>query len=329
VRFFVPRGSLAVLVVAAALIAPGVAQADYQPIRGTDFFAPTNVWNAPLSQSAPLASYSATMVGLLNQDVSTYGTWIATNSFSEPVYTVPATQPNVPVTLQSITSVDAQTLQAAFQSVPLPPDARPADGTDQNLVVWQPSTQTMWEFWGLQHGANGGWQARWGGKMPNVNTNPGYFPAPFGGTATSLPEVGGLMTIQEQSDGVINHALALSVPHPMAGVFLAPAQRTDGDTPPWNAIPEGIRFRLPASLNIDALHLPRETAMMAKAVQRYGAIVRDTSADVAFYGEDPYQYTKKYGIDPYGPYLFQNQWANQLLSVFPWKYLQVVQPPAA
>ena len=322
VRFFVPRGPLAVLVTAAALIAPGVAQADYQPIRGTDFFSPTSVWNQPLLATAPIASYSKTYVDTLNQEVTTYGPWINTTSYSFPVYTIPSTQPNVFITLDT----PSAPLQAMFQSVPLPAGARPANGTDQNLVIWQPSTQTMWEFFRLHQDLTGAWHASWGGKMTNVNTNPGYYANGFGATATGLAAVGGLMTLQEESDGVINHALAVALPHPMAGVFVAPAQRTDGDTSSWSAIPEGMRFRLPSSLNIDALNLPRQTAMMAKAVQRYGMIIRDKAGAVAFMAEDPYLYTQKYGIDPYGPYAFQGRYPSQLLASFPWKSLQVVQP---
>jgi len=106
---------------------------------------------------------------------------------------------------------------------------------------------------------------------------------------------------------------------------LAAAQRGDGDSTSDTAIPEGTRFRLPASLNIDALNLPRQTAMMAKAAQKYGIIVVDGGGAVAFRAEDPYLYRQQYGVDPYG-YLFGGQWANQLLGQFPWAQLQVVQP---
>ena len=66
-----------------------------------------------------------------------------------------------------------------------------------------------------------------------------------------------------------------------------PAQRADGDSTADTAIPEGTRFRLPASLNIDALNLPRQTAMMAKAAQKYGIVVA-TARRGGFRAEDPY-----------------------------------------
>jgi hypothetical protein len=316
-------GRLAALLALIALAVPAAAQADYQPLDGRVFSAPSSVWNAPLSPTAPIASYSSTYVSSLQRQVSQFGPWINTTKYSVPVYTVPSTQEQVRVTLDN--NNDA-TLVQAFSSVPLPADARPAAGTDGHLVVWQPSTQTMWEFWRLYRDSAGTWHTSWGGKTTNVSASPGWLPAPYGATASSLALAGGLMTIQEQTNGVINHALALTVPQTIAGVFLAPAQRTDGNTPSWEAIPEGMRFRLPASLDIDALHLPRETAMIAKAVQAYGMIVRDTGGAVALYGEDPYQYVQKYGFDPYGPYLFGGHYPSALLASFPWQSLQVVQP---
>jgi hypothetical protein len=322
-RFFSPRRVLALAVMAIGLMAAPSAQAStYQPIRGTQLFAPDSVWNKPLAADAPLTSNSSTLSGTLNWERSYFGPWINTTSYSTPIYTVAADQPSLHVTLDA----NSPKLAADFDQVPLPSDARPASGTDGHLVVWQPSTQTMWEFWRLYNDASGNWHARWGGKMTNVSSNPGYFNAPYGATATSLPVAAGLITLQEETAGVINHAVAVSIPYPKAGTFVFPAQRTDGDGTSPDAIPEGTRFRLPASLNIDALNLPRQTAMIAKAVQKYGMIVVDKGGVVAFKAEDPYLYTQQYGIDPYGPYAFGGQSPSQLLGVFPWLKLQVVKP---
>ena len=320
-RFFSPRRVLALAVVAIGLLAAPSAQASsYTPIRGTNFFTPKGVWNKPLAANAPLASNSATLSDTLNWEVGAYGPWINTSSYSTGVYTVPANQPNVVVILDQINPQ----LAADFLQVPLPPDAHPAAGTDGHLVVWQPSTQTMWEFWQLHKDDSGNWHTSYGGKMTSVSSNPGYFQR-NGATATGLPLVGGLITLQEEVDGVINHALQLAIPHAKAGTWVFPAQRGDGDATATNAIPEGTRFRLPASLNIDALKLPRQTAMMAKAAQRYGMIVNDQSGAVSFRAEDPYLYAQQYGVDPYG-YAFEGQSPKQLLTSFPWKQLQVVRP---
>jgi hypothetical protein len=321
-RLFSPRRVLALAVVALGLLAASSAQAfPYKPIRGTQLSSPSSVWNTPLASNAPLTADSSTLSGALNWEQAYFGPWINTSSYSTPIYTVSSSQPLVHVTLDN---TDAK-LASDFNQVPLPPDAHPADGTDGHLVVWRPSTQTMWEFWQLHKDASGNWHAVWGGKMNNVSSNPGYYPSPYGATATSLPVGAGVITLQEESDGVINHALALAIPHPKAGTFVFPAQRSDGDSTSATAIPEGTRFRLPASLNIDALNLPRQTAMMAKAAQKFGILIVDGSGSVSFRAEDPYLYKQQYGFDPYG-YAFGGLWPNQLLAVFPWAQLQVVQP---
>ena len=71
--------------------------------------------------------------------------------------------------------------------------------TDKHLVIWQPSTNQMWEFWALDKTVNTSgtfWVAQWGGYISDVTKSPGFFQAPYpswGATATSLMLAGGLM----------------------------------------------------------------------------------------------------------------------------------------
>jgi hypothetical protein len=282
-------------------------------------FAPTSVWNAAVPADAPRAATSSKLVGNLLRQVSTYGSWINTWQYSVPVYTVPAGQPAVHVTLD----VAMPELQADFDAVPLPPGAKPAPGTDAHLTVYEPATDTLWDFWKLVHRADG-WHARWGGKLTGVSRSPGYWPNGFGATATSLPLLGGLMRASELQAGRIDHALALGLPETKAQTWVWPAQRTDGTSTAADAIPEGTRLRLDPTLDVAALGLPPVTQAMALAAQRYGVVVRDVSGSVSFYGEDP-------GALPSNPYtsIFGGHDPAQLLARFPWSRLQVLAPPAA
>jgi hypothetical protein len=160
--------------------------------------------------------------------------------------------------------------------------------------------------------------------MRNVSRNPGYFPSPYGATATSLPLLGGLMLTRELAAHDINHALAIAVPDVRASKFAWPAQRTDGASRSSASIPEGTRFRLPADLDLDRLRLPPAAKAMARAVQRYGMVVRDRAGSVVFYAEDPTQ-SRAW---PYGS-IFGTPWldANNALRGFPWSSMQVVAPP--
>jgi hypothetical protein len=297
-----------------ALIALLLLLAVIAPARATQVFAPQSFWNAPLPAATPVAPDSNRLVAELERQIASAGAWINTYQYSVPVYTVSASQPTVQVQLES----GYLPLQADFAQVPLPADARPAPGADAHLSVYQPSTDTLWDFWKLTKAADG-WHARWGGKMSGVSRDAGYFPDPVGATGSGLPLLGGLIRIDEVRAGVIDHALALAIPAAKAGQYLWPAQRTDGTSTEPDAIPEGTRFRLDPSLNLDALGLQPAARAIARAAQKYGIVVRDVAGAVSFYSEDP----GPTGSNPY-PALYGNLTADQLLAGFPWGSLRVV-----
>jgi hypothetical protein len=118
------------------------------------FFSPTSIWNAPLLPNAPIASNSAAIEGTLqtyiNSSLATRtGPWINTTQYSTPIYTVPANQPTVPVIMDY-----NNPLASAMSAVPLPANALPASGTDEEMTVYQPSSDTLWEMWAMRQRLN-------------------------------------------------------------------------------------------------------------------------------------------------------------------------------
>jgi hypothetical protein len=294
-------------------------------------FAPTSFWNQRLPPSAPTDPSSTTLVQALVAEVAreqaaTIGPWIGANSGSTPLYRVQRTQRRVRVHLDSRTSRGARALQRAWASVPIPNDAKPAAPPDRHMTIWQPATDTLWDFFGARK-LSDGWHAEWGGAIRHVSKSPGYYTRAawpgasrsWGATASSLPVIGGTMLVDELRSGHIDHALALNVPAARPGVFAWPAQRTDGDGP-LNALPEGARLRLDPSLDVGSLHLPRMTRMIALAAQRYGLVVRDqTHNGISLFAENPEQF----GRNPYDRY-FRGRTPPQMLANFPWDRLQVL-----
>ena len=289
-------------------------------------FSPSSFWNRPMPASAALVAQSATYVQELVRQVGQTGATINTTSYSTPVYTVGPSQPTTKVTIVTSGGAVDPSQQAALNAVPLPSSAKPAAGGDRHLVVWQPSTNSMWEFWNMRFEA-GRWVTDSSGAMNNVSTNPGYFDSGswpgaktwWGATATALPLIGGLIRIGELESGRIEHALAIAIPD-SGSSFVWPAQRSDGRDHSAGAIPEGTTFRLPASVNVGSLGLPQAAQAIALAAQKYGIVVRDSSSDVTLYAEDP----SPYGTNPY-PQLFGGQTSGALLAGFPWSQLVTVQ----
>ena len=304
-------------------------------------FAPTSVWNQPLSPTAAIDPNSGAMVSdLATQAATEYqqgiGPYIGTTSPTTTLYVVGPSQPTVEVQLSNPTLWWRVALQSAFDAVPIPANAQPAPDSDAEMTIWQPSTDKLWEFFQMQKEADG-WHAAWGGAIQDVSQSPGYYTTSswpgalsvWGATATSLPAAAGVITLQDIQQGHFDHALALELPYPRAGVYTWPAQRTDGTGTDPNAIPEGAELRLDPSLNLAALHLPRLTLMIAQAAQRYGMIVRDqTHHAIGLYAENPIPlgtnpyYTSSGTPSPTGP--FQGQWPDSLLHSFPWASLEVL-----
>ncbi len=314
-----------------SLLAATPASATTVPFR---LFSSTSFWNAQPASGAALDPSSASIVSALGRLVTQEeqageGPAINTTAWSVPIYTVLSTQPTVNVKLAYNWMGLRPALQAAWTTVPLPGNAKPASGTDKHLVVWQPSSKHLWEFWHLEKKSEG-WEAYWGGAMQNALTNPGnYGPEAWFGAATnwgasgtSLSIAGGLITLEDLEKGQINHALAIGVPTTREGAYAAPAERTDGDSAEATSLPAGAHLRLNPSLSLSTLHLPHFTLMLAEAAQKYGIFVRDTASVVALYAQDP----TPTATNPYtapGGY-FEGKSPAQLLSLFPWSHLQLL-----
>jgi hypothetical protein len=290
-------------------------------------FAARGVWNRPLPSGARVSRTSRAIVAALAREAAAERTrgsdpWI---NDTTPLAIVPAEQSTIPVTL--VDHRPDAALERAWRAVPLPASATPSTGSDHELIVWQPARDRLWEFWHLRR-TPAGWAAQWGGAMGRVHTNAGWYSRRawpgaerwWGASATSLPLLGGLIRTAELDRGTIEHALALAVPATAAGVFRAPAQRTDGVSTAPSSVPEGTRLRLDPSLRLARLHLSPPARAIARALQRYGAIVRDTSPNIAFYAE-----AKPTGADPLAAYPLRG--AGAALAGFPWRRLQVLAGP--
>jgi hypothetical protein len=315
----------------AAPAPPSVAPA---PVPGNGFFAPTSPWNAGITPVAPLDPRSAARVAALTKAIATATasnspSVVNTGTYSTPLYVVDASTPRVPVKLDH---AGAPVLRSAFaHGVPIPAGAIASHGSDGHMTIYQPATDSMWEFWQATQKADG-WHAVWGGAMLGVSTNPGFYSGgvwpgagsegwTWGASASGLPIAAGLVTAADLRAGYIAHAVAAAIPNACARLFMWPAQRTDGTSTDADCVPEGARLRLDPTVDVDALSVSPVARMIARAAQRYGIIVRDrTNSNVAFFAEHPATAgAALYGAGgPMGPVGYRS------LAGFPWGRLQML-----
>lgn len=322
--FAVRTGSSAVL---GAPPQPATGQPLSEPARPSRIFAPTSFWYQPLPKDAPLHPNSANFVKeFLRQKKAYYGTVnINTTAYACPVYIAgPDAKPVV------VTEWDCQhkgwkdpKLAAQWTAVPIPSYAAQADGTDQEMSVFQSSTDSLWEFWEARK-VDGQWQACWGGGLQHASKSSGIWDKPYGATATGLPFIGGQINPEELRRGTIDHVMGIAlVDTENWDVVSWPAFRSDGfnSTKAPNRIPEGLRFRLDPHVDVDALNLSRTGKIIARAAQKYGFVVWDKAGAISLRADNPKSYTVRGDKDPY-PELFEGQPAWSILQNFPWDKLQ-------
>jgi hypothetical protein len=293
-------------------------------------FAPDCFWNQRL-QVTPVNSDSANFVNqFLAQLAPTNNdgnVGINTCDWTAPVYIASPGDPRIAVTVVPCGVPDDvyDILVQQFLSVAIPTYAQPSCGDDAQMAVYDPSSDTLWEFYQAVN-TNGAWRIGAGGQIVTVLQNKnGYFlPAPLGATASGLSLVGGQITGEELQAGVIGHVMGIALPTCAAGVISWPAQHTDGTGLP-TAIPQGLRFRLPAGYSLSNLNLTPVGMMVAQAAIDYGFVVWDTAGTISLRCKNPLSYILPPGggVNPY-PEFFQpadqltvNQW--NVLAGFPWK----------
>jgi hypothetical protein len=323
--------------------------------------------NQPLPASTTPAGNSAQMVAELQQQIASNptatppgpGVWVTTGDWAVPVYTVGPDQPLVNVASEKPNA----SLTAQWTGVPLPEDAKPSEPPwnpalgkygDANLVVWQPSTDTLWEFFHLRRNDPvnpTGWTAYYGGRMQNVSQHEGQFEDPpgqlFGSAATSLAHLATMPRLEEVKRGVIDHAIGFTIKGASGyDGWCWPAHRTDPqhsrrDTA---AIPAGTRFRFAAAFDVaqweqnpaDPAH-PRPLTpfarMMVEAIRKYGMVLSDSGGGVGFgveswvpTGSDPFYANGQPRAD--GP--FGGRWPDQggVFENFPWSELEALAQPS-
>lgn len=295
-------------------------------------FATSSFWYSPIPANAPLdpnsANFAANIAGQLSHGAAKLNTY----DYTGPVYFASPSDPRYnfgqhPLDGENDWSLH-EGLAAQFQNVPVPSYAERSAGTDKEMIIYDPSTGTLWEFWQVENNINGNaWSARWGGRIENVAASNGIYNNPYGASATGLPFTGGQITAEELQAGEINHVIgiALNEMEDRSVSYSWPANRSDGWNPgnAPNRVPQGRRLRLDPSFDVDGSNLHPVAKIIAKAGQKYGFVVWDFSGVITMRVRNAKTYTAKGLADPYLA-LYNGAADWQVLDGFPWGSLQVL-----
>ncbi|GAA1260194.1 hypothetical protein GCM10009677_09280 [Sphaerisporangium rubeum] len=275
----------------------------HDPGRPANGFARNGPWNTKLPRHVPLAPNSRAVVANIKYDKdNNWQTWaVNTDTYSTPVYQVDRHTPRKRWRFSDCLNLPhlAPVIAGSLAAVPTPPDMITSIGTDAAVTIYQPSTDTYWDFWRAEKDADGNWSACWGGKIEHYSRNPGIFDNPLGATATGLPMGAFTIRIDELRRGYIDHALNIVTVRTRAGCHSWPATRDDGYVEGADIPCEGQRFRLDPAFDVSTLTSPAARTI-ARAMQEYGLIMTDKGGALVTYAEDPrLEMARNGGVDPY------------------------------
>ena len=314
---------LAVLVVASAAVLAGCGGNDDEGTRGGNvvvdvnradaksvvvperrFFNDGSPWNKRIdaaridSDSQKMIDFAQERVGVEegpNGTVTKHrtlvddGLYINTLRWTDPV--VAGGRPTSLVCRQLVCGDGSNTT-----TLNIPDDVDPDPRYDGWYTVFDTSASVAYDLWRARREDDDtisyNYMRKW-----DLN-GPGYSPpGTEGARGSGLPLFAGLIRPGELESGEIQHALAISLPGPAAGVFVQPASATDGNGR-VSSIPEGARIRLKRDVVLPQPHDPitgklikltKQQQRLADAIvaclRTYGAIVVDRAAVPTLYAQ--------------------------------------------
>ncbi len=212
------------------------------------------------------------------------GLTINVSRWTDPVFGDIGGEPTVAQCRQVDCGPDAVT------SISIPTSAAPDPRFDGWMTTIDTGERVARDFWRARREPNGTISYHYV-KAWNLDGRGYQAPGGVSARGSGLPLFAGLITPQEIKSGVIDHALAISVPGAASRRYVQPASRTDGNGDP-RSLPEGARIRLrPGAVDLLTHKFVRNgrerraADTVIAALQRYGAIVVDRSAAPTLYAQ--------------------------------------------
>lgn len=261
-----------------------------------------SLWNVPIDWSiAKIHPMNDRMMEAFFADYD----WIGsdTSRFTPNLYWISNETPLVPVRLIKYRFRDAfDDVEVKYGEpagvvwMPLPPDARPATGTDGQLAVINLETG---EEWGLNDGFIDfarNWYAQ--GIYRYSIHNSGIPPEGFAQRGAGIGQLAGIVRRCEVERGRIEHAVTLAYDYPCKPevcqqngwpAMIPPFRKTDGRGKSQFDIPEGARIAIRPEISrkeiIEACAGIRGCEVWALNMQEYGGFIVDNSDHPKTYAE--------------------------------------------
>jgi len=269
------------------------------------FFSDSSFWNQPIPENAEIDPQSDYFISLLAKEPTGNNFGINLYRFTIPVYEVDSATPRYKMGYHELTESEKlnwKTNRKYYghgkeydaELVPVPKNAKPDTASDMHMALIDYNKRIVWDMWGAKQLPDGSWISKTGMKysLDGMGVfNPSDFDIQDGesvhfhgpGRAPGVPIIAGLIMHKEVKDGEINHKIACANRFVAYKQHVFPAIWTDGMLE--GGIPEGSVIQLDPKLDLSQFKLLEGEIVIAKALQKYGAVVVDFASGSVLYGE--------------------------------------------
>jgi hypothetical protein len=244
-----------------ALLGLGIGVADAQ---GAAFFGATSPFNRPAASAVDGGSAQA-VASLLS---SGQGVNVNTGAWTPTVFYAAPSSP-----LGTFRMSNGSRLQ-----IPIPAGAIASSDSDGPMEIVDRRHGCIYDFAGAVRGGDGSWSAV-GAAVFRLDGSGVHRPWAVRASGFSLGA--GLIRPAEVRAGVIKHALLMAIPM-TSTAFVAPATTTDGHDP--NGVRMGSHLQLDPHFDLSVL--PPDQRPIARAMQRYGIYIGDTSSAITLFAQN-------------------------------------------
>jgi len=301
-----PRAVLAVVLSLGLVVggcgggpAPGPApgpRVDWHPAPVADgnafrAFTPDSWWNTPLPADAPSNPASAAILQYMSTaDESGNGclrlAGAAKNSWGQPVYWAQPGDPQYRVTVTNGRP------RPELRELRIPRGAQSAPNNDNSMTVFDVDrgytvalTDAEYDKGANTWTASGATVTYLDSNGLDVRTREASDPRNTGSHRGNNAAVM-MARLDEVQAGAIRHVLKVASGPQVSFRSVFPMVGSDGSSDDPAAPPQGLRFRIKASVDLDQLGLDPQARVIAEALQRYGFYIGDSSGVTALKLED-------------------------------------------
>lgn len=276
-------------------------------------FNDDSFWNQPIPENVELSPESDRYIEMLEQIEGMKGFNINVHEWTIPVYYADKDTPRYKLAPKIMDCYLSQGHLMASEKyltddhpkgihesvsggVPIPKEAEPDSEDDAHMTIIDLDERKCYDMWQIAKQEDGSWGTNAaiaydldGSGVYNLddyknvhNDESIHYYGPC--RAPGVPAAAGLIMHHEIEAGQIEHKLAFACKESGLQQFVSPpAIWTDGWRP--GGIPEGITMQLDPNLDIESLDLSPTGKIMARALQKYGAVLVDYCEGATFYVE--------------------------------------------